>query len=49
MQNTSSTILTLMVAIVLILIVPLGTMLERNDNVTQESVKLIVEERKEEV
>lgn len=44
MSNTTTTILALGVAVVLILIVPLGTMLDRNDNVTQESVKLIVEE-----
>lgn len=44
MSNTSTTIIALAVSVILILIVPLGTMLNRNDNVTQESVKLIVEE-----
>ena len=44
MQNSASTIIALVISVILILIVPMATMLERNDNVTQESAKLIVEE-----
>lgn len=44
MQNTTSTIIALLVAGVLIFIVPLMTLASRSDNVAQENVKLIVEE-----
>lgn len=44
MQNSTSTIIALLVAGVLLFIVPLVTLTDRSDNVTQESVKLIVEE-----
>lgn len=44
MQNTTSTIIAVFVAAVLLFIVPLVTLTNRNDNVTQENVKLIVEE-----
>lgn len=44
MQNSTSTIIALLVAGVLIFIVPLTTLTERSDNVAQENVKLIVEE-----
>lgn len=44
MQNTTSTIIALFVAAILLFIVPLMTLTERNDNVTQENVRLIVEE-----
>lgn len=44
MQNTASTIIAVFVAAVLLFIVPLVTLTNRNDNVTQENVKLIVEE-----
>lgn len=44
MQNTTSTIIALFVAAVLLFIVPLVTLTDRNDNVTQENVRLIVEE-----
>lgn len=43
MQNSTSTIIALLVAGVLLFIVPLVTLTERNDNVTEENVKLIVE------
>ena len=44
MQNSTSTIIALFVAAVLLFVVPLVTLTERNDNVVQENVKLIVEE-----
>lgn len=44
MQNSTSTIIALLVAGVLLFIVPLVTLTDRTDNVTQENVKLIVEE-----
>ena len=44
MQNSTSTIIALFVAAILLFIVPLMTLTERNDNVTQENVRLIVEE-----
>lgn len=44
MQNTASTIIAIFVAAVLLFIVPLVTLTNRNDNVTQENVKLIVDE-----
>ena len=44
MQNTTSTIIALLVAGVLIFIVPLVTLTDRSDNVAQENVRLIVEE-----
>lgn len=44
MQNTTSTIIAIVLAGVLLFIVPLVTLTDRNDDVTQENVKLIVEE-----
>lgn len=44
MQNTASTIIAVFVAAILLFIVPLVTLTNRNDNVTEENVKLIVEE-----
>lgn len=44
MQNSTSTIIALLVAGVLLFVVPLVTLTDRSDNVTQEKVKLIVEE-----
>jgi len=44
MQNSVSTIIAILVAGVLLFIAPLVTLTDRNDNVTQENVKLIVEE-----
>lgn len=44
MQNTASTIIATFVAAVLLFIAPLVTLTSRNDNVTQENVKLIVDE-----
>ena len=44
MQNSASTLIALFVAAVLLFIVPLVTLTDRNDNVAQENVKLIVEE-----
>ena len=44
MQNSTSTIIALFVAAVFLFVVPLVTLTERNDNVVQENVKLIVEE-----
>lgn len=44
MQNSTSTIIVLFVAGVLLFIVPLMTLTGRSDNVAQENVKLIVEE-----
>lgn len=44
MQSSTSTIIALFVAAVLVFVVPLVTLTERNDNVVQENVKLIVEE-----
>ena len=44
MQNTTSTIIAMVLAGVLLFIVPLVTLTDRNDDVTQENVKLIVEE-----
>lgn len=44
MQNSASTLIAIFVAAILLFIVPLVTLTDRNDNVTQENVKLIVEE-----
>lgn len=44
MQNTTSTIIALVVAGILIFIIPLVTLTDRSDNVAQENVQLIVEE-----
>lgn len=44
MQNIGTTILALFLAGILLFLVPLVTLTDRNDNVTQENVKLIVEE-----
>ena len=44
MQSSTSTIIALFVAAVFVFVVPLVTLTERNDNVVQENVKLIVEE-----
>lgn len=44
MQNSASTLIALFVAAILLFIVPLVTLTDRNDNVAQENVKLIVEE-----
>ena len=44
MQNTTSTIIAIIIAGILVFIIPLVTLTERSDNVTQENVKLIVEE-----
>ena len=44
MQNSTSTIIALLVAGVLLFIVPVVTLTDRSDNVAQENVKLIVEE-----
>ncbi len=44
MQNSTSTIIALIAAGVLLFIVPLVTLTGRTDNVAQENVKLIVEE-----
>lgn len=44
MQNSTSTIIALFVGAVLLFVVPIVTLTTRNDNVTQENVKLIVEE-----
>lgn len=44
MQNTTSTIIALVLAGILIFIVPLVTLTGRSDNVTQQNVELIVEE-----
>lgn len=44
MQSTTPTIIAIFVAVVMILVVPLVTLTERNDNVVQENVKVIVEE-----
>ena len=44
MQNSTSTMIALFVAAVLLFIVPLATLTDRSDNVTQENVKLVVEE-----
>lgn len=44
MQNSTSTIIALLVAAVFICVVPIVTLTDRNDNVAQENVKLIVEE-----
>ena len=44
MQNTTSTLIALVVAAILIFIVPLITLTGRSDNVTQQNVELIVEE-----
>ena len=43
MQNSTATIIALLVAGVLLFIVPLVTLTDRSDNVAQENVKLIVE------
>lgn len=44
MQSSTSTVIALFVAAVFVFVVPLVTLTERNDNVVQENVKLIVEE-----
>ena len=44
MQNSTSTIIEIFVAAVLLFVVPIVTLTTRNDNVTQENVKQIVEE-----
>lgn len=44
MQNSTSTVIALLVAGVLLFVVPLITLTDRSDNVTQENVQLIVEE-----
>ena len=44
MQSSTSTIIAIFVAAVLLFVVPLVTLTERNDNVVQENVKVIVEE-----
>ena len=44
MQNSTSTMIALFVAAVLLFILPLATLMDRSDNVTQENVKLVVEE-----
>ena len=44
MQNTTSTIIAIILAGILIFIVPLATLTDRSDNVVQENVSLIVEE-----
>ena len=44
MQSSTSTIIALFAAAVFVFVVPLVTLTERNDNVVQENVKLIVEE-----
>lgn len=44
MQSSTSTIIAICVASVLLFVVPLVTLTDRNDNVVQENVKLIVEE-----
>ena len=49
MQNSTSTIIALFVATILLFIVPLMTLTDRNDNVAEENVKLIVEEFVKEV
>ena len=42
MQNSTSTIIALFLAAILLFIVPLVTLTDRNDNVVQENVKMIV-------
>jgi len=44
MQNSTSTIIALLVAGIVLFIVPLVSLTDRSDNVAQENVKLIVEE-----
>ena len=44
MQSSTSTVIALFAAAVFVFVVPLVTLTERNDNVVQENVKLIVEE-----
>ena len=44
MQNSTSTIIALFLAAILLFIVPLVTLTDRNDNVVQENVKMIVDE-----
>ena len=44
MQNSTSTIIALFVAAALVFVAPIITLTDRNDNVAQENVKLIVEE-----
>lgn len=44
MQSSTSTLIAIFVAAVLLFVVPLVTLTERNDNVVQENVKVIVEE-----
>ena len=44
MQNSTSTIIALLVAGILLFIVPLITLTDRTDNVAQENVKLIVDQ-----
>ena len=44
MQNSTSTIIALFVAAALVFVAPIITLTDRNDNVAQENVKLIVQE-----
>ena len=44
MQNSTATIIAIVVAAVFLFVVPLATLTSRNDDVTQENVKQIVEE-----
>ena len=44
MKSSTSTIIALFITAVLLFIVPLVTLTERNDNVVQENVKVIVED-----
>lgn len=44
MQNSTSTLVALFAAAILLFIVPLITLTDRNDNVAEQKVKLIVEE-----
>ena len=44
MQNSTSTIIAIFAAVVLVLVVPIVTLTQRNDDVASENVKKIVEE-----
>lgn len=44
MQNASGTVIAICIAIALLLVAPLVSLADRNDNVVQENAKLIVEE-----
>jgi len=44
MQNSTSSIIAIFLSAVFLFVVPLVTLTDRNDNVVQENVKLIVEE-----